>query len=270
MSKLILERGIIHPALLKLLSELGIPFSQNPSTLNKLLQDKWVQARDGKFRYELGGRLPNEVEVVLLHELAGSEIKPNDSLKYDGVILLGGLLKSVVRRAHLLESINVSQPVFLLGSSRKLNEREFSDKVQGILSEIGTKFTHRWALDATRGWPETEIEMMMRVAGPWLGTDWDLVSVSAPNGRNPDGSSRPANTDDSVRFWLSLAQPGHYLVVSSQPFCENQRMAVERVVRESGENGYSFDVCGPAAPRLTLAQWLDTLAKQLWEEVNLL
>lgn len=90
------------------------------------------------------------------------------------------------------------------------------------------------------------------------------------------GGFRSANTTETVECWLGYhPKPGRYLIVSSQPFCESQLMAVERAVGDAmrgtgGEGTFTFDVCGPAAPTLPLSRWLDNLAKQLWEEVQLL
>jgi hypothetical protein len=202
---------------------------------------------------------------------------------YSGILVLGATLKAVTRRFEFLRREEKRLGVkwtglgmYLLGSERPLDPKlEMPEHVPAILQETGASFFPLWREEAEQNkWPRTETEMMERVI-QWLGTgiSWRRRPVSAPNVKNPNGSSRPANTAETIQRWLlenPSCMPGKYLLVSSQPFCEGQKMAVERAVRKTGVEGYTFDVCGPAAPPLPLSRWLDNLAKQLWEEVQLL
>lgn len=282
--KLIESDGRTTSALCLLTQSLGFVGHLDPREMNVQLQIGWVKAKGGVFRAQLGGRFPTEAEQGLLNQLGAGEIPINPSTKYAGTLLLGAMLKAVTRRAKFLREADhikrVPSPIYLLGSERLLDVKlEMPEHVPAILEETGAVFHSGWREDGANGrWPKTEIKMM-HIVQWWLETErstlrWPVVDVSAPNALKTDGSFRPANTVETVREWFCLKEwtpePGHYLVVSSQPFCEGQKMAIERAVRETGAEGYIFDVCGPAAPTLPLSRWLDNLAKQLWEEVQLL
>ena len=250
---------------------------RDPRVLNALLQEKWVKAKEGVFRAQLGGRFSTEEEMALLRQLGADAIPIDFNVEYNGTLLLGATLKAVTRRTTFLvnewdrESKLPPLPLYLLGSSRLLDvDQEMPKHVPAILRETGACWGN-WDDDARAGrWPKNEIAMMERVLFWQFINDWKNVSVWASDHSNPDGSTRPANTAETIKVWLMRVQPGHYLIVSSQPFCENQKMAVERAVKEAGVEGYILDVCGPAAPPLPLSRWLDNLAKQLWEEAQLL
>jgi len=275
----LIENGLTNAALEALVRMQGMEIDthRDPRVLNALLQEKWVKAKEGVFRAQLGGRFPTEEEMALLRQLGADAIPIDFNVEYGGTLLLGATLKAVARRTTFLvsewdrESEFPPLPLYLLGSGRLLDvNQEMPEHVPTILRETGACWGN-WDDDARAGrWPKNEITMMERVLFWQFINDWENVSVWASDRSNPDGSTRPANTAETVKAWLTQAQPGHYLIVSSQPFCENQKMAVERAVKEAGVGGYSFDVCGPEAPPLPLSRWLDNLAKQLWEEVQLL
>ncbi len=208
------------------------------------------------------------------------------SKKYNGTLLLGATLKAVVRRVKFLidqeldpqkrfRKGSIPQAVYLLGSNRPLNpEQEMPEHVPAILEETGAVFSTRsdrdWKKYQQQGlWPKDEIDMMAQ-ALCWMDVEhWRMFSICAASVKVGE-KIRPANTAETVKAWLEVAIPRRYLVVSSQPFCENQLMAVRRAVKEAGKEDYTFDVCGPEAPALQLSRWLDNLAKQLWEECQLL
>lgn len=292
---MLIENGAVNPVLMQLASQvLGIYPEANPLILNRVLQDWWVKAKEGVLRAQLGGRFPTEDELTLLKQLGMVDtIKINEPKKYRGTLVLGATLKAVVRRVKFMfdegERMGVPQPIYLLGSSRKLDPKlEMPKHVPAILEETGARFDYEWEKDARTpySWPLIESEMMDRVI-VWMeleyreiGPRWEIKTVSAPDSIKLDGSPRPANTTETVKEWTKrVYQTGHWLVVSSQPFCQNQLLAVERAANEA-DPGYdehdpertsmTFDVCGPAAPPLPLSRWLDNLAKQLWEEVQLL
>jgi len=279
---MLINNGVVNPALVRLVRMQGVTVlpSPHPTWLNDLLQQQWVKAKEGVLRAQLGGRLPNEEEMELLGKLSANEMSIDFDEQYSSVLVLGATLKAVIRRMNFmwLEKTNAGYDVFpyyvcLLGSSRKLDPKlEMPEHVPAILEEVGAGFNSQWSDDAEAlDWPVNELQMMNRVQH-WLGLQPEArVCVIAPDVAKSDGpGNRPANTAETVKEWLKFAAAGRYLIVSSQPFCEGQKMAVERAVREAGKEGYTFDVCGPAAPSLPLSRWLDNLAKQLWEEVQLL
>ena len=283
---MLIKNGRVVPELLRLaqLQGLEIPEEMEPQYVSNILQGAW-KAPAGVVRADIQGPLPDAREIEALGPLGASAIPINLSKKYHGTLLLGATLKAVTRRMKFMldEELDpqkrfrqgsVPQPVYLLGSRRRLDpKQEMTEHVPAILHETGARFNDQYEKDARLGnWPETEIEMMDRVSC-WMNTQyWIHHLISAPDVQKSDGSgNRSANTAETVKDWLRVAFHGHFLVVSSQPFCENQKMAVERAVKEVGKKeGYTFDVCGPEAPPLPLSRWLDNLAKQLWEEVQLL
>ena len=294
--KLIQTDGTVHPNLVKLIKLQGLEINDgSPIAVNKLLQNQWVKAKEGVFRSDLGGRFPTSEEMELLAPLGASEIpihyddpRTADPFSYMGTVILGATLRAVMRRIWFVASQKFKYsglgetgfyaPFFFLGSKRPLDmEQEDQESAENILKEIGAVFTEEYygryypeQTDHQIPWPTDEMEMMIEIAC-FMGIPGEkCFRVCAPDGKNKNGSTRPENTAETVKKFVKQSKPGYYLLVSSQPFCENQRMAVERAVEESGKTGYKFDVCGPSAPPLQLSRWLDNLAKQIWEEVQLL
>lgn len=277
----LIENGVVSYALIKFAQVCGLNVADDisPIALNKVLQKEWRKATEGTQRAQLEGPFPTKEELRLLGPLGAGATLISWGTKYEGTLLLGATLKAVARRvAFMLDQEQdedwIPSPVYLLGSSRKLNDKqEMPEHVPAILEETGAEFDDQWQKDAAtpNRWPRTELEMMERVL-EWMGTAhrWKVVLVLAPDGVKQDGSPRPANTAETVKGFLTMASPSRYLVVSSQPFCNGQLMAVERAAKEAGVDGYSFDVCGPKAPPLPLVRWQDDLAKRFWEEVQLL
>jgi hypothetical protein len=211
--------------------------------------------------------------MALLKKLGSDAIHINFDTRYAGTLILGATLKAVVRRMWFALSEDrrdnvdtIPQPVYLLGSLRSLDPKlEMLENVPTILQETGATFVDGWnqGADASHFWPTSELEMMTRVS-TWMGiSHWTLYQIAA--------ASETANTSTVIRTWLKeVRRPGHYLVVSSQPFCEGQLRNARQAANAVGAEGYSFDVCGPEAPPLPILRWLDNIAKQLWAEVQLL
>jgi len=282
---LINKDGSVKSELLSLVRMQGIAVLEGvePAELNKTFQQEWVRAKDGVLRAQLGGRFPTDEELALLRDLGVTAIHINPCLQYDGTLLLGATMKAIARRMKFTADeytfLQREPPtIYFLGSERLVDDDlEGIKAVPAILEETGFTLYANYRVEADCGiWPANESEVFKWLKrwgsyhnGWWLGRSCGVVS--APLFPKPDGGMRNPNTAETVRCWLGYRpKPGYYLVVSSQPFCENQKMAVERAVKEAGKEGYTFDVCGPEAPLLPLSRWLDNLAKQLWEEVQLL
>ena len=276
---MLINNGVINPALLELIRASGlVVVDESPQAINAMLQEKW-KVCEGAQRAQIQGRFPNEGEMMLLRQLGTEEVPIDFDTKYDGTLLLGATLEVVVRRVRFMETEedkgvgeNIPEPLYLLGSRRALyHNQEMPEHVRAILEQTGARFNGLWKDFAAFGnWPQNEI-MMMKCVVFWMGvSNWNHQLIPVPCVLKPDNSLRSANTAETIKEWLLYAPPGHYLVVSSQPSCEYQLMAVERAVKEACAEGYTFDVCGPEAPLLPLPRWLDNLAKQLWEEVQLL
>lgn len=266
---LITQDGSVQPALKELLLCIsGFDCDGKPlQEVNVFMQENWMKAKDGVVRAELKGKFPSPLEAELLERVGISgELPIKDDPDRQGFIFLGASLKAVVRRMHYMhinrEKIGIC-PTIMLGSERPLFMKdEGPEAVPGILKEIGAKFDPSW-LSRRNNWPKTESEMISFVM--WMTTNLsNFVVVSTPL---KDGGKSP-NTVDTVNEWFrrNLTIHGKYTLISSQPFCHGQRMAVERALREKGAN-VSVDVCGPAAPNtLSLDVLLDNIAKLFWEE----
>jgi hypothetical protein len=280
---MLIENGSVNPAFLSLVQLCGLTVSdESPVAVNSLLQEEWVKTKEGGFRAQIGGRYPTEGELGILSQLGFvNEIPINHGGQYSGTLVLGATLKAVVRRMWFLARekfrvgglyphIGFFHPICLLGSLRLLKkDLEMEQHIPGIINETGAILIG-WQGQQERGaWPKDEIEMMSWVAH-WLSFT-EVSLFDTPDVEKPGGFSRPANTDETIRefFKDDLTSPGHYLLVSSQPFCLNQLLAARRAVQPIGCD-ITFDVVGPAAPAMPLARWLDTVAKQFWEEVQLL
>lgn len=279
---LILKDGTVHSALLGLIRLSGLPVTdESPATVNELLQANW-KAADGMLRAEIEGRFPTDEERVLIDQLGMGAIPIDFAKKYKGTIILGATIKAVLRRVWFLlqeekrSGLVIPQPVYLFGSSRALlPKQEMPEHMPAIVQEVGCVFKDNWQDDAECGsWPKDEMRMMEKVIQEWffISSDrWKTVSVKAPDGVK-DGKPRPANTPETAAEWYRKFgqefEPGsRFLVVSSQPFCENQVGAVSRAIKEAGGN-FEFDVCGPAAPPLPIDRLKDNFAKALWEEIQ--
>lgn len=269
---LINKDGVVNPALVKLVRLQGLDASEGitPKALNTILQQEWVKAKDGTFRAQLGGRFPTDRELELLKQLGADAIKVPWMCKYKGFLILGATMKAIARRMKFISDEcpfrDLVPPMYFLGSGRPVdNKLEGVEAVPGVIQETGFDLWPCYDAEFCC-WPKTETDIFRFLkgwasyhSGWWVSRDVHIVNTPG----NP-------NTGETIKEWLKSAPVGDYLVVSSQPFCEGQKMAVERAVREAGAWGYTFDVCGPAAPPLPLSRWLDNLAKQLWEEVQLL
>lgn len=286
---MLIQNGRVSDYLVELVRLQGIvvPEEVAPHQLNDLLQREWVKAKDGTLRAQLGGRFPMEEEAELLEELGAAAIPINFGTTYSGILLLGGTMKAVARRMQFLADqffgetgCSVSHLCYV-GSDRPL---DVGTECMMALPTIEVDTGFRVNYSDTRGedirrlmsarWPEVEAKIFdflvdYSVRAKWWRDRFTRISVCA---EKPRGETRHPNTAEAVLAWATkpFVAQGRYLLVSSQPFCEGQKMAAERAVRDAGLEGFSFDVCGPAAPPLALAKWLDNLAKQVWEEVRLL
>jgi hypothetical protein len=280
--KMLIENGAVNPVLLSLIQTCGLTVTdESPSAVSDLLQREWVKTKDGAFRAQIGGRDPTEGELGILSQLGFvNEIPINNNGQYTGTLVLGATLKAVTRRMWFIvrekfRSTGLHQdgffhPIYSLGSSRPLNpDLEMQKHVPGIIEETGAPLMDWQGFPSDDRWPETEIDMMDSVAR-WLSVP-GVFCFCAPDATKPDGSIRPANTDETILGFFNQdpTWSGYYLLVSSQPFCMNQLLAARRAVQPI-RRSITFDVVGPAAPPMPLARWLDTIAKQLWEEVQLL
>lgn len=282
----LIQNGRPAPDLLTLCCKYGIraPDEISPQALNAELQQRWFQ--EGFLRYQIKGEPPCDEDRTLLRTLGFiDEIPPptgvadrydpetratlDRPLSYTGMLLLGALRSRIVSRLFYLTTVasrltfNLDWKIYLLGGARPLDPEKESPFVLCTPAEL--PFLEGWIAPETL--PTTEAEMMKLV---WqqsrLPMHWRAEIVYAPMQPKPNGGTRPPNTADTVRVWLSDHQPppGTYLALSNQPFVQYQELVLQRLV----PSGFAVYTCGPAAsPTLPLATYLDNIAKQLYEEL---
>lgn len=295
----LIRNGMPVPALLMLARKYGIDVADDvtPKHLNDLLRQQWF--KEGYLRFQIKGEPPKDEDLALLRELGcvdevppflefPPEYPPSESrpVIYEGVILLGALRARVVSRLHYFTTFaprvyfQRDWRFYLFGGARPLDPVKESREVLCTPAEL--PFKDGWQSPETM--PTTEAGMMELV---WkqsqLSSEWNYELVNTPLQLKPDGGKRAPNTDDTVRTWLTKQErrPGHYLLLSNQPFVEYQALTVERALRERvarvltefeysfGTKGFVISPCGPMSSlNLPLATYLDNLAKQLYEELH--
>ncbi len=271
---MLIVNGKLHPSFILLANKYtgGVAATISPRELNSKLQAEWFQA--GKFRAEIVGRQPDPGDLALLNELGRLKGVPPPSGKYDGALLLGSTVTSVRKRLRVLldnlERVDLEQ-VFLLGSTRALFPDKESLAVLRDTSDLGPFAKPGWQLVIE---PKTEIAMMAMVATQVIASHplffMPIVGADQPNGR-------PANTEGTIEAFVANQhmefEPTHggtYLVLSSQPYAEQQLLAVQKTARKLDPEMKFVSCSNDALPNLPMATHLDTLAKELYEEVLLL
>lgn len=276
---MLIENGVVNQKLIELI-ECTIQLSledKSPKAINKLLQEEWLKtkAEDGGLRCNIGGRPPDEKELGLIQQLEiWNEIKPQNQ-DYVAIVFLGGTMKAMARRLAFLSRNRPrnSPPMYILGGQRPLIQNlEGKQMVSSITEETGWKMKGSWENVVPEAWPKTETEVAEFLI---LHSDNDYPSVDSlqiqfvDSKRKEDGSL-PNTYDTAVDLFQSFKKKdleNRFLVVSSQPFCQNQLLTIQRAAVATGFNKSKFDVCGPAvASNFPLAKILDTIAKQFWEE----
>lgn len=274
----LIQNGRPVPKLLVLCRKYGIdaPGDVLPQQLSQSMQEFWIQK--GKPRYEITGEPPRGEDLELLGALGCiddvcppvQEDSPTPTMGfYQGVLLLGALRARVVSRLHYLllwRHYLKFDAIYLLGGARPLDPIKEDRKV--LCTPADLRFNDDWI--PPKQMPTTEAGMMELV---WqqsqLEPHWKRELVNTPLQPKCDGGTRPPNTGDTVREWLTRHNPtpGRYLVLSNQPFVQFQELVVQRVLRECGAKDFTVCACGPASSLvLPLSTYLDNIAKQVYEE----
>ncbi len=292
--RLINENGTVNEQLIVLANRYGVPITTEThySEANTMFQAKWRQ-KHLMHAYQITGEPAKNDDLQLLEALGCvNEVLTPSIAEYvewgpmefgnikmqRGNLVMGALRPTVVKRlAFFLRhriGHNLSKSFCLMGGARKLDPVKENEQVLCTPAEL--PFRKEWVKPEQM--PTTEAEMMQMV---WnqsiLPNLWYSGLVNAPmqpkDPENPEGEKRPPSTAETVYHWLLQGKkPGYYLVGSNQPYVEYQRLVVERAHEELIERREInfpcyFKGCGPAAtPTLPLATFLDTLAKQFYEE----
>lgn len=263
------DTGKPTAALLELACRLGVLHEESAVSINAALQEKWY--RPGKLRAEISEEYAKRrTELMPLFSRLGlvdAVLPPGGS--YDYALLLGATVSTVRKRLRLLREQEAQGRIrfkwlVLLGSERLLRPDKESAEV--VLKPGELPFKKGW--DYHGLFPKTEASMMVLVRLQSDLPEWPTTTVSTPLQRTPDGRTRNPNTEDTVRHWLrTRPNPGRCLAVSSQPFVSFQRIIVENVLRDDAL--WLVEACGYEAPdSLPVSVFLDTIAKQLYEEVR--
>jgi hypothetical protein len=278
--QMLIQNGQVSPVLTTLMEAVGLHVEdESPAGVNEILQQKWVKTGPGTVRAQIMGRLPTEEELSLLKGLGQTDaISIGSLLDYDEFVFLGATMKAMARRLKfLIDEICRCQCgtdelpprlSFLVSHKPIIHDQEGPQVMETIMSETGLVLGSAWCMSrSSDDWPETEFEVakfLCRMSG--LGLDNVTMFACSSSG------GKVVNTESTVRMWAESASsdPRRVGVISSQPFCGNQLLAVRRAVAGTRARDYQFSVFGPSAPPLPLARWLDSLAKQLWEEFQLL
>ena len=293
--RLIKEDGSLNGLLVILAARYGLKSGSTfmpPVEMNQFLQENWRQ-NQLLHAYQITGEPAKDESLEILKKLGCvDEILTPSLSEYEewgpmdfsnfkmqrANLLMGATRTAVVKRLNFFVYCNQGRCVpnlfYLMGGARKLDQLKENEQV--LCTPAGLPFKKGWI--QPKQIPTTEASMMQMV---WNQSDlpngWHATLVDTPMIHVPGmelGTSRPPNTTETVSHWLLQEQkPGYYIVGSSQPYIEYQRLATERMHEELLEQGKInfpcyFKGCGStASPSLPLATFLDTLAKQFYEEM---
>ncbi|MDP3685390.1 MAG: hypothetical protein Q8R32_00995 [bacterium] len=293
---------------------IDVPDDVSPKELNDKLQQKWFKEGYLRYQIPGDPPKEDDLEVLRELGCIEAEfpsptdyrtwdpdvhIKPPSYAvyQYEGVLILGALRARVVSRLHYLLSLcerladGIEETdrfrlgkIYLLGGARPLDP----------VKEHPTRLRTPAELPFKEGWtppeqmPTTEAEMMeFTWRQSQLPSEWKHELVNTPlqskDSKNPEAGKRPPNTRDTVVEWIhplpdqperDPPKPGHYLVLSNQPFVKYQELTVQNAYRMCvalgrAPSGFTFSACGPKSSlTLPLATYLDNIAKQLYEELQ--
>jgi hypothetical protein len=264
---LLFANETINPAFLELIKMSGVQCDVQIKfcTILKVFELCWTKQF---FQLHLGNRIPTYQEFKLLEELGCIDAMHAPQGQYAGAVLLGtrwsrfkprliGILDEYHRGARFKD-------LYLLGSRRPIDPERESLEAQNDLQGLDIDPFIGGTLGKL---PATEIDMMAQLAfRVRLPDDVTLRIVETDDVLDPTRPSglRHANTEDTFREWLDHYSPrkGTYLVGTNQPFTRYQTATGQRLARKN----VRLIGTGPRAHMLTLAEFLDTLAKQAYEE----
>lgn len=239
----------------KVLHVTGVTYDGSTEDLVKVTQKSWLRPNN-KERWELGELFESKREelVPLFRKMGLVDERKNILQFYEYIFFMGAHLDGMKNRMKVLEyvlaqGLSYKNIVFLSGA-RDLTEQEKDEA-------------------ARLGWspvPTTEAEV-----APFLCSDQGIVMdkvvlIDAPKVQQSDGTWRRPTTADTVEKWLQTKPAaGSIVIISSQPFCHNQKVVVESLVPED----FVVDVVGAKASEDTkIAVYLDTIARTLYQWNN--
>ncbi len=239
----------------KVLSITGVTYDGSIDDLVKATQKSWLRPNN-KERWEIGEifEQKNEELLPLFKKMGLVDECKNIADRYDYIFFMGSTIMNMQERMETLKNILIKptsyKDIVFLSGARDLTELEKEEAARLGWSSI----------------PRTEAQ-----AAPFLCSDQGIVMdkvvlIDAPKVQQSDGTWRRPTTADTVEKWLQTkSAAGSIVIISSQPFCHNQKVVVESLVPED----FIVDVVGAKAPENTkIAVYLDTIARTLYQWHN--
>jgi hypothetical protein len=269
-------RAIINPdgSPSPTLNELLMLFNlQHDGSLGSIVQttQKNFLRPAGKERWEMEDIFAKHSKGVfpMLKKLGLVERVIPSAAQYDYGLLLGATHKRMLARLHALGELWKQGVRFkhlvLLGSERPLDPTIESHALL-MHPESSTLVRAEWQpstdiivkteMDALKlAYDQVDIPSDMRAV--------EVIVCNTPMIQNPDGTTRRANTGDTINTWLATnPKPGSCLCISSQPYVGYQ----DAVVRVYMPTSFSIDTVGNEAQETNIAVYLDSLARWLYNE----
>lgn len=224
---------------------------KNLQDLNYFLQKEHLSEPS----FQIGGRLPNANEMMLLRELGMvDEIMTTDIPKNLVVVTSGGTTKAILRRLLWLKMNNIEpQRIIFICSDRALSEMD--KNLMQIHTDLQRNFV--W-IDPVQKFdkilPNLKTEHQMIEI---LASCYRLLHEIIPAKNFADGLQR-LNINLVQRF---LSEPGYNLaLLLGQPWAGYQGLTAKRILNRE------IDIIAPASPpQITLRQYIDALARTIYE-----
>lgn len=251
--------GLKLSALYGLLDTLGYQgqYEKTVPSLVALTQKEWLRKgerweTEDKFEEQKNELEPYFNELDLIKTWAPSE------KQYNGLLFTGATVVSMNSKLNLLVSyidqgIKLKEVVILTGQ-RFITEKEKKD----IIELGGNPELIKTETDAAQFLFDQQ-HIKEKLNGVVI------TVVDAPETIKPDGTKQRPTTGDTVHAWLKQgALPGLYLVISQQPYCNNQKVVLETIL----PSNYTLDVIGKGDNyhQTRVALYLDTLARTLYQQ----
>ncbi len=220
--------------------------------LVEITQKGWLRTA-GKERWDAESIHQDKVEKLqpLFKKMGLVEACSPACQSYDHILFMGAtVFRMDLRMLSLAKLLNhglqYTDIVFLSGA-RALQENEKQFLVEKKWSVIPTT--------EAGVYPEMFIDHGIALN--------NIVFIDAPETVKPDGTKyRPTTADTVIKWLMTNPTPGKCLVISSQPFCQYQKVVTETLLPKT----FTVDAAGDKAPAdTTVAVYLDTLARTIYQ-----
>lgn len=248
--------GLKLSVLFNLMDTLGLQYEKTVKGIVDATQKNWL--RKGE-RWETDDLFEDKKEELrnYFDQLGLVNAWMPQRKSYDGVLFTGSLLFSMRNKLDFLLSLNAQNVQFdtvvILTGKRFLIDRE-----KEALKNMGAD------LDIVK--TETDVARFLFQEAQKNGAlkGIKVVVVDAPEVQLENGKTTRPTTADTVNQWIKDgAQPGHYLVISQQPYCTNQKVVLETLLPDS----FVVEVVGKSDDyKSRVAMYLDTITRTLYHQ----